>query len=141
MALLMFVLSAIGLMAVATILYYWYLSYKHEQRRSAEEDWPTPTYMKNIGAKCPTGWEHVGFDEDTRMEICRNVRDIPISEENNPSCYSDIATKTQQFTELKNWPLRRSERQSKLQDRCEFVRKCGKTDGLYATWYGIADLC
>ena len=124
----------IGIVALVSLLYYWYLSYS--QTKSKETVWPPPNYMKYIGSKCPTGWTYKGTQNG--KDVCVNMNDIAVAD--NQSCYTDASAKTMQFDNI-NWPIAPSAQQNMLQDRCSWIKGCGPTDKTYATWFGIQDLC
>lgn len=133
-----YMFAFIGLLAMVFLIYYIYLYYSYKKGKSTPL-WPSSSYMKYMGAPCPTGWELQGTRDG--KDICKNIYDVRINPNHPDVCYSDIENKTQEFNTLKTWPIPAAQQQLLLEDRCDFVRSCGAKQGQYATWFGIADLC
>lgn len=133
-----YLFAVVGIVAILAVIYYTYLYYSQRKAQQVEAAWPPPNFMRYIGARCPTGFEYLGSRDN--QDICQNIYDVRTNPQ-DPNCYTSKEDRTKQFTELKNWPLRKSEVRHLLKDRCEYVRNCGPNQGQYATWFGIADLC
>lgn len=144
-----YLFAIVGIIAIIAVIYYTYLYYSRKHKQDSVNRWPPRNFMKYIGARCPTGWKYQGRVEGQDsptglpMDKCYNMYDVKVADPEDPACYHGDAesSRTQYFTELANWPLRKSERQHMLRDRCKFVKKCGPKKGMFATWFGISELC
>lgn len=86
-------------------------------------------FMDKIGLPCPTGWEIVRR-EDGKV-YCKN-NNVPVNEE--------CQTRERVVFPEKKWEDVVSGRTS-IQERCNFIKSCGPSPHIPATWFRVVDYC
>ena len=123
---LIFLYMTIGflfLLFIIYLLYRYYLAKPIQPKR-----FPSDSYMKNMGLRCPDYWTY-------QNGTCVNQFNIPVA---NPKfCYDDPKNKTKKFQPITRWPVNSNEVDDVLKDRCQWVRNCGPNNKLPASWVGI----
>lgn len=117
------------------------------QKQHAKQHYPPDQYMRLVGAQCPDYWTYVGTDpNNSKHHLCKNSYNIPVNTDNPPTdgmvvvdnpCYDDALNKTKSFSTLNVWPVS----DSKLASRCDFIKKCGPTTSIPASWIGVDVNC
>lgn len=133
----LYMFALVGIVLLLGIAYYWYLDYSRKQQRAQSTNWPPVPYMREIGLKCPTGWEFKG--ERQGSYICENTRGIQVADPN--TCYDQPDQKLKMFDSLNQWPISTSKADTLLGQRCGWIKQCGPLANQYATWWGVDSLC
>lgn len=155
------ILAAIGTLTVIILIIYWTWNYMVKKNKQKKEDneRPTPSYMQEIGVKCPDYWDYVGTNSTTGNYTCYNRNNLSLK--SGDSCYTDASARTTEFVPLKpdyKWKdMNGNDRKefvndtgtdssgTALQSRCEWIQSCGFDMGAdmisAAVWMGISNYC
>ena len=120
----------VGFFAIAFVLvslyrYYW-------QKPTTPPRYPPDSYMRQVGLTCPDYWVY-----DATRDVCVNQFNIPV---NDPKkCYDKNNEK--KFNKITRWPVNSNEIDHVLQGRCDWVRQCGPSKKLPASWVGVEEHC
>lgn len=129
------ILAIFVLYIVVSVIYYLVMKWVHRPRDTQSGDvgkeFPPPEYMESVASNCPDYWlaDRISGNNVT----CKNAYKLDYSD--RPGCPQDEAT----FTRLKSWPPKRND--PALRKRCNWIRKCGPSDTIPASWIGIQDYC
>ncbi len=87
--------ATIGFIAILVVLIYYIWKYIDKMNRDAAimKERPTPTYMDQVGVKCPDYWMYMGGDANGNY-ICKDSKNLmkKYGKSNNEKCVSSNST-------------------------------------------------
>jgi len=133
--------SLIGLIFVAIIIYYLFRRYYETSKPT--QTYPSPEFMKYIGAQCPDYWESTKNTDGTIT--CTNysgLEVVPKTDENGGSECGNC-TNEQIFDRITDWPL--DKKNGRLMQRCMWKKCCNYRGGdgknVAIPWIGLEGSC
>ena len=99
-------------------------------------DWPPPSYMKEIGGKCPDYWTYLGEDENNQT-VCKNIYNVPINKLDTKHKCMQEGSNIVKFENYSSWPPTGEA----LNERCRWIKGCGERPKINASWIGMDKLC
>ena len=130
MAGMMLLYIILGFIFLLIILYFLYRYFRGKPKAPA--NYPSDSYMREVGLRCPDYWVY-----NQEKGVCVNQFNIPV---NDPkTCYDQNNEK--KFKEIRNWPVNTNEFDEVLKGRCEWLRECGPTKKIPASWVGVDQHC
>ena len=127
---LIIIFMLVGFLLMLYVLYTIYRNYRGKS--TAPRSYPPSSFMRQVGVRCPDYWV---YNDD--KGVCVNQFNIPV---NDPeSCYDQNNEK--KFKNITRWPVNSNELDEVLKGRCDWIRDCGPTKKLPASWLGVDDHC
>jgi hypothetical protein len=143
MNLAIYFLALIGLIVILIIIYTFSRSSINKiDKSNIVKNWPPRQYMENVGALCPDYWVNMGPDkQNPNNHICMNRFNLDIVDPNNKICYSNIDAKQRSFPTMSVSDDKLVDKgkstQEGLKDICSFIKQCGPSANIHASWLGI----
>ena len=129
------ILAVLGVVLLIVVAVYYYNKARDNGNNTDTlPDFPSDDYMKNIGVKCPDLWTLKKTNSDGSY-YCENTKGVALNDE-------DWCTKkAKKFSAIDQWPLDPDTKTDDLKSRCDWIEKCGASDGTPATWIGVDTQC
>ena len=149
------ILASFGLIAIIVVVIYYIWKYIDKMNRDAAllKERPTPTYMEQVGLKCPDYWMYMGNDSNGNY-ICKDKNNLmkQYSKSSDEKCInSSNEVNFPKFDNSKSsWAEMKDEAKidftglkvnNNSYSRSEWVKKCGPSVGkgvtTRAVWSGL----
>ena len=141
---MMKVFALIGFLTVLVlVIYVIKKGTKSKDDKNEAPKYPPNDYMRQTGMICPDYWSYVGMSPDGKSYRCKNVFNIPTSDDDN-KCYDNPDNKIKNFSVINEWPISNIPEgnvDEVLDTRCKWISKCGPSPNSDASWIGINDKC
>ncbi len=153
MSVLVNILATIGLVGILIVVIYYIWKYIDKMNKDAAiaKERPTPTYMQQVGLKCPDYWIHRSYDRNGNY-ICEDVNDLMVKyEKDNGNC-RNTTTKQMTFSKIDPntpWTKMSDDDRKKFvatkvgsnYSRAQWIKQCGPNVGrgvsTRAIWSGL----
>ena len=116
---------------IILVIIWWAIKIKNQNTTSPKITFPPTKYMEQIGGKCPDYWTYMG--DQGGYSYCKNTYKIDTND----------TTTTCQTNYIKNFPSYKhwSPTKAALTDRCNWIKSCGPTADVHASWIGMEKIC
>lgn len=153
MSVLLNIFASIGLLAIMVVIIYYIWKYIDKMNKDAAlmKERPSPTYMEQVGLKCPDYWMYMGVDGNGNY-ICKDTQGLmkAYGKDSDSKCVNSSGQVVfPKFDSKVSWGDMKNEDKitftaSKVgsgYSRSEWIKKCGPNVGsgvsTRAVWSGL----